>query len=208
MRLLGQKTVADVLKKVGPEVENRLKPYFQKTKSDFPPKEITLLVFKDEKILELWIKGNDKWDYIRSYPVLAASGKAGPKLKEGDLQVPEGIYNIIGLNPNGYFYLTMLLDYPNLFDKKNASVENRTNLGGDICIHGKAASIGCIAIGDVAVEEVFVLVARTGLKNTKVIIAPNDLRVKPPIDAGQLKVPWVQELYDSIKEELNRYPKV
>ncbi len=31
---------------------------------------------------------------VKTYPVCAASGELGPKREEGDLQVPEGFYEI------------------------------------------------------------------------------------------------------------------
>jgi murein L,D-transpeptidase YafK len=40
----------------------------------------------------------------------------------------------------------------------NASVP-RDKMGGNIYVHGRSGSIGCIAIGDAAIEEVFTLVS-------------------------------------------------
>lgn len=202
MKLRGEKTVSQVVKSLSPSVKARLNPYFKNAGLEFPLKKITLVALKKEKMLELWGERDGQWRYIRSYPILAASGKAGPKLKEGDRQVPEGIYRIIAFNPNGMFYLTMLVDYPNEFDRKNAKAEGRTNLGGDICIHGKCASIGCLAMGDVAAEELFILVALAGMENVEVIIAPNDLRREKAVDEGQMGIPWVPELYMQIQERL------
>ena len=47
-------------------------------------------------------------------------------------------------------------------------------------IHGGAASIGCLAIGDEAVEELFVLAALTGLDHIELVIAPSDLAGASP----------------------------
>jgi murein L,D-transpeptidase YafK len=206
-RLRGDKTVGDILREKERAVRERLTPYLAKAGMTYPLTRITFLVFKQEKLLELWGEKEGAWHFVRNYPVLAASGKAGPKLKEGDRQVPEGIYDIVALNPNGDFYLTMLIDYPNAFDRKNAIADHRTDLGGDICIHGKAASIGCLAMGDVAAEELFVLTARAGMEKVKVIIAPNDLRNSEPVEAGQMHIPWVPKLYRNIKDALRSYPK-
>jgi murein L,D-transpeptidase YafK len=207
IRARGEKTVSDVIREKERTVKERLKPFMDEAGMSYPLKKISFLAFKHEKILELWGEMEGRQHYIRSYPILAASGNAGPKLREGDRQVPEGIHRIIALNPNGYNYLTMLIDYPNAFDRKNAEAEKRTNLGGDICIHGKVASIGCIAVGDVVIEDLFILVARAGMENVKVIIAPNDLRVSEPIEARQMSISWVPKLYSNIKEELKSYPR-
>ena len=206
LHLKGEKTVGDVIRKSTEPVKTRLEPYFKKAGLEFPLKKLSLLAFKCEKRMELWGAQDGTWRFIRSYPILAASGHSGPKLREGDRQVPEGIYRIIALNPNGLFYLTMLIDYPNEFDLKNAAHDHRTNLGGDICIHGKAASIGCLAMGDTVAEELFVLVALAGMENATVIIAPNDLRVEEPQKAYQMSIDWVPGLYRMLKEELKKYP--
>jgi hypothetical protein len=176
------------------------------------PSRVALLAFKTEKRLELWaekpaaIPGQPgDWTYVRSYPILAASGKLGPKLKEGDRQVPEGIYRITYLNPNSNFHLSMKLDYPNAFDKQKAAQDGRTNLGGDICVHGWEVSIGCIAIGNIAIEEIYNLCDKVGQENTEVIIAPYDFRKAAPIVKPDAKVRWLPELYASINQELQKY---
>lgn len=207
IRLQGEKTVGDILREKESAVKERLNPFLEKAGCSYPLRKMTFLAFKQEKLLEVWAEEAGAQRFIRSYPILAASGHAGPKLREGDRQVPEGIYHIIALNPNGNFYLTMLIDYPNSFDLKNAEVEKRANPGGDICIHGKAASIGCLAMGDTAIEDLFILVVRAGMENVTVIISPNDLRDSEPIEAGQMKISWVPGLYDSIKNQLKNYPR-
>src|SRR5690606_4961 len=97
--------------------------------------------------------------FVRALPVLAASGRVGPKLQYGDYQVPEGFYRIEALNPNSRFHLALRVNYPNAFDRAEAAREGRTHLGGDIMIHGSNASVGCLAMGDVVSEDLFVLAA-------------------------------------------------
>ncbi len=202
-------SIKEVITKISPAVEKELKPFFDKAKIEFPPKKMTFIALKKEKILELWAENKESKNiFIKSYKIQAASGESGPKLKQGDYQVPEGIYNIIQLNPNGRFYLTMLIDYPNKFDKEKAKSEKRTNLGGDICIHGKAASIGCLAMGDKQIEELFYMVVKTGMKNVKVIISPFDFRNNDEKDMpGEIRkdIKWLPELYSKIKRELKNY---
>src|SRR6185312_1007254 len=156
-------TIAERLTQYGPAARARLHPYFQKQNLEYPPSQIAFIGLKEEKILEVYARsGTNEFKRIHSYPILAASGRVGPKLREGDRQVPEGIYGIESLNPNSRFHLSLRVDYPNAFDREQAARESRTNLGGDIMIHGSAVSVGCLAMGDEAAEDLFVLAADTG----------------------------------------------
>ena len=103
-----------------PNKMTELLPFFQRAGVQFPPKQLALLIFKKNQRLDLWAKdANHKgWVQIRSFSILAASGNPGPKLEEGDHQVPEGIYHITRLNPYSHFDLSMGLDYPNAFDRE------------------------------------------------------------------------------------------
>jgi len=169
--------------------------------------QLTILVFKSEKRMEVWSGSGSNVSMIRDYPVLAASGTSGPKLVEGDRQVPEGIYRIVEMNPNSRFHRSCKLNYPNEFDKKMAELDGRIKLGGDICIHGKNCSIGCVAIGDPAIEDLFALIQHIGPENVKVIIAPNDLRTHIPVKNPHLKIIWLKDLYNSIGHELSSFQK-
>ncbi len=201
-----ERTVSDVLKTIGPEAEARLKPYFASAGVAYPPRRIALIGLKDEMELELWAKNDAGWVHIRTYEILAASGDLGPKQRIGDHQVPEGIYHVTELNPNSRFHLSMKIDYPNGFDMEKAMEDHRKSLGGDIFIHGKAKSVGCIAVGDKAIEELFVVAAKTGIANAIVVIAPNDLRRwKPWLDASQKHPSWLPELYNSISREMSKF---
>ncbi|HYG74641.1 MAG TPA: L,D-transpeptidase family protein [Planctomycetota bacterium] len=183
----------------------RVKPFLAKAGFTQTPSAIALLAFKQERRLELWAQNGSSWLPVKSYPILAASGKAGPKLREGDKQVPEGIYQVSFLNPNSNFHLSMKLNYPNAFDLQKAALDKRdpAKLGGDICIHGWEVSVGCIAIGNVAIEELYFLADRVGARNVKVLIAPNDLRRMAPITRTQL--PWLNDLYGNLKTELQAF---
>ncbi len=200
-----KRSVQDVIRKVSPRVENRLKTFFSQAGVSYPPSRLTLIGLKDEMELEVWAERGGQWVYIATYDVLAASGEAGPKQKAGDRQVPEGIYRISELNPNSRFYLSMRLDYPNEYDRMKARQDGRSNLGGDIYIHGKAKSKGCLAVGDAAVEELFVLAARTGVENTQVLIVPYDFRQKMPVINQKNGPAWLSELYQKLGHELQNY---
>jgi hypothetical protein len=205
-RATGQRTVETVLRDLGPAAEVRLVPHFAKAGVPFPPPRLALLGFKAEKRLEVWAGVADgPWRHVRDYPILAASGRPGPKLREGDGQVPEGLYRVERLNPQSKYHLSLRLDYPNAFDRAKAAQEGRTDLGGDIYLHGGAVSIGCLAMGDEAVEELFVLAVRTGLPNIQVILAPADLRAEGSA-GGLVREPgWVGELYAEIRAELQPF---
>ncbi len=194
------------IKRYTPYADSHLAPYFKKANVAYPPKKIALLIFKNSKRLELYATQNGHWTYIRDFPIYAASGKPGPKLHVGDRQVPEGVYHIIGLNPQSRFDLSMHLDYPNAFDRRYARLDGRHHLGGNIYIHGKRRSIGCVAIGDSGIESLFPLVYHVGIKNVEVIIAPNDFRESLPIFVASQHVPWVRKLYLRIDQALALFP--
>ncbi|MCX7099169.1 MAG: L,D-transpeptidase family protein [Methylococcales bacterium] len=206
IRPLGQRAVEDVLKIYGPYTIRKLNNYFTRAKVSFPPREITLVALKHEMKMELWARDNKEFRHIHTYPIRAASGLSGPKLRRGDKQVPEGVYRIDSLNPNSNYHLSMKLNYPNEFDLYHAELEGRHRPGSDIFIHGKAVSIGCLAMGDETIEELFTLVAQVGTENVKVVIAPHDPRIYPlKADISQLPS-WTPELYGAISREINALP--
>ena len=199
----GGRTVAGVIAEIGPALERRWRDRLAAVGIDWPPQGIVLLGLKQEKHLEVWAAaGERRWVRVGDYPIRAASGGAGPKLREGDRQVPEGVYRIVGLNPNSRYHLSMKLDYPNASERAWAARDGRTNLGGDIFIHGRAASIGCLAMGDPAIEELFVLVHGVGRGGVKVVIVPNDLRGGRSALGEAEGVAWLGELHDSLRREV------
>jgi hypothetical protein len=203
----GRRTVEDVVQEYGPAAEGRLRSHFERAGVAYPPPRVTLLAFKEEKRLELWAGKGSGWAFVRSYPVLAASGKPGPKLRRGDRQVPEGFYRVEALNPNSSYHLSIKLDYPNRDDLARAKEDGRTDLGGDIFIHGKDVSIGCIALGDSTIEELFVLVARVDMANVEVIIAPHDDRLPRRGSIDPYRTPrWVLDLYRRVGNALREFP--
>jgi len=207
LSVAGKKLATSVVDEAKRNAEIRLRPYLAKAGFMAPPIHVALLAFKTEKRLELWGERGGAWTYIRTYSILAASGKLGPKLREGDRQVPEGVYEVNYLNTASDFYLSMKLDYPNAFDLQKAQQDGRTELGNDICIHGWEVSTGCIAVGNVAIEELFYLTSKAGPQNTKVIIAPYDLRAAPAMISPSAKVTWLKELYTNIERELKAFKR-
>ena len=162
VKIIGGRTEAQVLT----DIEAR-KPYLK----NYAGGSVTIIAFKDSKRL-LVLRDHA---LVMEVPILAASGTLGPKTKRGDKQVPEGIYSIDALNGNSSYYLSLRISYPNARDVERSQKLGITDLGGDIYIHGKSASIGCLALGDDKIEDLFYLAAKSTDRIT-VIIAPLDLR--------------------------------
>jgi len=128
-------------------------------------------IFKYTAELEIWIKVDKQYELLQNYEICRQSGYLGPKLKEGDLQGPEGFYfvNKSRLNPNSRFHLSFNLGYPNRYDR----VHHRT--GSALMVHGDCVSIGCFAMTDQKIEEIYELVEKAlenGQKIVRVHIFP------------------------------------
>ena len=115
---------------------------------------IYIRIFKEESELELWVQGDDRFERFRTYPICTWSGELGPKLAEGDNQAPEGFYyvNSRRLNPMSTFHLSFNLGFPNQYDR----VRGRT--GSYLMVHGNCVSIGCYAMTDPVIEEIWTLI--------------------------------------------------
>jgi hypothetical protein len=199
----GSRTISQRVAQYGAEVRGRLKPDFDRLGVAYPPRRVVLAAFKAERRLEVWVADEaGRFQLLKSYPILAASGVLGPKLKEGDCQVPEGLYRVELLNPNSLYHLSLRLNYPNDFDRSKAARENRTQLGGDIMIHGNACSIGCLAMGDPASEDLFVLAAETGIAAIEVIVSPVDFRTTALAERPPQAPAWYYELCGLIRARL------
>jgi murein L,D-transpeptidase YafK len=189
-------------------VQTRLTPDFNSIDVSYPPKKMLLVAVKDAKLLEVWVSADGtNFRQLKTYSILGQSGTLGPKLKEGDRQVPEGIYKIESLNPNSLYHLALRVNYPNDYDRLKAKEDGRENLGSDIMIHGKRSSIGCLAMGDPASEELFVMAAQTGIENVSVILSPVDFRNHDLPPNMPLIPSWSNELYAMIKTELIKLKK-
>ena len=190
----------------GAKTKPELVSMFSKAGISYPPKDIALLAFKKERDLQLWAKDKyHAWRYIHSYPFTATSGRLGPKLKERDRQIPEGVYRLTSFNPFSTMHLSMMINYPNNFDRLQASKDGRYKLGGNIFIHGKAISVGCLAIGDPAIDQLFFLTRNVGLNHVQLIISPNDLRRGKPATNTFAQPRWLPELYADIQKALTPF---
>ncbi len=112
-------------------------------------------IFKESRELELWMQGDSgEWRLFRTYPIACFSGTLGPKKREGDLQAPEGFYNVTQkqLNPASSYHLAFNIGYPNAYDL----AQQRT--GSLIMVHGDVCSVGCFAMTDAVIEEIYLVV--------------------------------------------------
>jgi murein L,D-transpeptidase YafK len=112
-----------------------------------------LRIFKESRQLELWLDDGERFDLFKTYEICTFSGSLGPKRRRGDLQSPEGFYFVTPgrLNPVSEFHLSFNLGYPNAYDRAHG----RT--GSALMVHGDCVSIGCYAMTDAAIEEIYAL---------------------------------------------------
>ncbi len=164
---------------------------------------VFIRAFKEEMELELFVhnRKTGKYDLFRTYPIAKASGALGPKLAEGDGQVPEGFYAVppAAMNPASKYHLAFNIGYPNEFDR----ALNRT--GSAIMIHGKNASIGCLAMTDAKIEEIYTLCAAAhagGLKDFKVHIFPFRMTRERMSKAAGSK--W-EDFWKNLREGYDRF---
>lgn len=207
-KLNWDQAVDRAIKRYGLRVEPQLKSYFTKKSISYPPREVALLAFKSERKVELWAKNQDQsWKLVHNYPLTGFSGQLGPKLRENDKQIPEGVYRLVNFNPFSSMHLSMMINYPNNYDRQKAYQDGRKQLGNNIFIHGKNLSVGCLAVGDLAIDQLFVLARRVGLSHVQVIIAPNDMRHKKPTTLTFAQPRWLPELYKQIADSLKPFSK-
>ena len=200
-------TVHSRLESLAPAARERMRPHFEAAGVAYPPRHVALVGLKREKKLLLYAGASrDAMAHVHTYPIRRASGGLGPKLREGDRQVPEGIYGVDLLNPNSRYRVSVRIDYPNRADRRQARKDGREVLGGWIMIHGGASSIGCLAMGDPASEEIFTLVADAGRENVQVILAPTDLRRRRLPARARRQPAWMQVRYDEIGRALATLP--
>lgn len=198
------KTLDEQIQVYGASARERLKPKFESAKAVYPPDKVALVAIKDSLQLHVYAaQEKQPYRYICSYPILGASGFLGPKLREGDMQVPEGIYQL-ALEPNTPYHLALRLNYPNEYDQKRAAEDGR-NPGRDILIHGTTGSVGCMAMGDQGSEDLFVLVYDAHDRNVLLVIAPVDFRVAPAPKPKPTDPEWLPDLYSRIKDALAEF---
>src|SRR5688572_10123821 len=138
-----------------------VKDLFESKGFKFTSPMLFIRAFKTEQEVEVWVKDQETYKLLVTYPFCTTSGNIGPKRKEGDLQIPEGIYHINHFNPYSTFHLSLGINYPNASDR---ILSDKQHPGGAIYIHGNCVSIGCIPITDDKIKELYVMAveARNG----------------------------------------------
>ena len=197
---------------------SRIGRVFEAKGIPYPAEEIYLRVFKEEEVLELWVKPADqsRFRLLRTYEICALAGQPGPKRRQGDEQVPEGFYMIDLFNPMSAYHLSLRVDYPNRRDR----IANRGRpMGGDIFIHGGCKSIGCIAVTDAGIQDIYWMAVEArsmGQQAIPVHIFPArpDSDVMRRLLAGSADRPALQEFWRSLEpgyrhfEQNRRVPHV
>lgn len=114
---------------------------------------IFMRAIKDESLIELWAKAKNRDQYrlVKSYEVCDYSGELGPKTVQGDMQTPEGFYQVQSwhMKPDSAFHLAFNLGFPNRHDQANRWT------GSNLMVHGDCISEGCFAMRDGPMEEIY-----------------------------------------------------
>jgi murein L,D-transpeptidase YafK len=157
---------ANIRAKVWPQLQKDLKAAGL---SDDQP--VYLRIFKIPGILEVWVQSGKQYKLFRQYLVCTYSGGLGTKTHGKDGKCPEGYYSITPdrLNPVSNYHLAMNIGYPNAYDQQHGYT------GNEIMIHGDCVSIGCYAMTDPKIEEIYTLVYEAfqrGQKAVQVSIYP------------------------------------
>ncbi|MDX2201455.1 MAG: murein L,D-transpeptidase family protein [Hyphomicrobiaceae bacterium] len=161
-----------------------------------PGAPVFVRIFKREFELELWLRKGRRFERFATYPVCNWSGTLGPKLMEGDRQSPEGFYTVDAraLNPKSNYHRAFNLGFPNAFDR----AKGRT--GSFLMVHGACASVGCYAMTNPVIEEIWTLVEaalRGGQKRFHVHVYP--FRMTPENLIRYRELPWV-EFWQNLKQ--------
>ena len=115
---------------------------------------ILIRTFKKEAEFEIWkMRADGQYALLKTYPMCRWSGQLGPKVREGDRQVPEGFYTITPgqMNPNSAYYLSFNVGYPNAYDRAHGYT------GGSIMVHGACSSAGCYSMTDDQIAEIYAI---------------------------------------------------
>jgi murein L,D-transpeptidase YafK len=132
---------------------------------------VYIRIFKKESVLELWMKRGETYALYKSFPICRWSGGLGPKERLADYQAPEGFYEISArqLNPHSHYHLALNLGYPNAYDRRHGAT------GDSVMIHGDCKSVGCFAMTDAGIDQIYPIVAaalRNGEHEVPVHIFP------------------------------------
>jgi len=120
-----------------------------------PAEPMVIRVYKQSSELEVWKRTRSgEFALLKTYAICKWSGTIGPKIREGDYQSPEGFYNVTPgqMNPKSAYWLSFNVGFPNKFDQ----AWGRT--GSNLMVHGDCKSVGCFAMTDAGIKEIYALV--------------------------------------------------
>jgi hypothetical protein len=186
--------------------EGLVRELFAQAGASFPPAQLLLRAFKRERRLEVWAESRlaEPFRHVTTYQICFASGRLGPKRRQGDGQVPEGFYTLGYLNPSSPYHLAMLVTYPNESDR---ILGDKHDPGGEIMIHGDCVSAGCLAMSDERIEELWVMATsvlwRIGGKVHVHILPSRDMEQL----LGSSLMPEHHELWANLKEGLDAFER-
>jgi murein L,D-transpeptidase YafK len=188
--------VENILAKVTPKIKKELTDKgFQLGSSIF------IRIFKLPAELEVWINKNKHYELFKTYPICDFSGYPGPKLHEGDWQSPEGFYSVSAdrMNPQSNYHLSFNIGYPNEYDK----LLNRS--GSNIMVHGNCSSMGCFAMNDYRIEEIYTL-AHVALTNGQQSFSVHVFPFRMTTDNMEKfqSSPWI-EFWKNLKEGFDAF---
>jgi len=137
-------------------------PVSKEYKQQLMGSPVYIQIFKEERTLDLFVKMGETYQLLDSYKICNYSGGLGPKQRQGDFKSPEGFYNVQRnqLKPDSRFYKAINIGFPNAFD---------------LMIHGACVSVGCYAMTDSGIDEIFQFVTGAlvfGQPNVQVSIYP------------------------------------
>ena len=144
-------------------VKNKFK--FQRKEINPQNYELFIIVYKLEQLVEVWVRNtgsNAEYTKLTQYAFCKISGVLGPKRKENDFQIPEGIYHIDRFNPKSQYHVSLGVNYPNAAD---LILSDKKKPGKDIFLHGGCVTVGCVPITDRYISELY-LIAK-GASNQK-----------------------------------------
>ena len=127
---------------------------------------VLIRTYKKEAEFEIWkMKADGRYVHFKTFPMCRWSGQLGPKLREGDRQVPEGFYRITPgqMNPTSQYYLSFNVGYPNAYDRAHGAS------GGSIFVHGACSSAGCFSMTDAQIDQIYA-VAREAFSGGQQVI--------------------------------------
>ena len=147
-QLPDSKLAMDTRNKIWPQMVKELQQ-----KKIVPGSPIFIRLFKSEHVLEIWVKCDQQYKLFKTYPICFFSGGLGTKMRVNDGKSPEGFYTIEPkqLNPVSSYHLAINVGYPNLLEKSKGYT------GTDIMIHGDCVSIGCYAMTDPQIDEIYTM---------------------------------------------------